>query len=64
MEAEQERSSLLERLAGVQRELEAAVIDHERLRRELEGRIEQQQATILNLQVELKNFRTQFQEAS
>lgn len=64
MLAEQEKSSLQERLASIQRELEAAITDHERLRRELEGRIEQQQASIMNLQVELKNFRTQFQEAS
>ena len=60
--AEQERSSLQEKLVNVQRELENAFMENERQKREWNARHEQQLNNINSLQSELKNQRANFEE--
>ena len=55
--AEHERSALQEKLGGVQRELEVALMDHDRIKRELQARVDQQLNAINALQADLKNFK-------
>jgi len=54
--AEQERSSVQEKLTSVQRELSAAVAEHGRQKREMSSRHELQSQHIDSLQLELKNI--------
>ena len=60
---EQEKSTLMEKLATVQQELADARLEYERLKRDSLGRQEQDHNVMVNLQGELKSFRSQFEEA-
>ncbi len=59
---EQEKSSLQEKLGGVQQELGTASVEYDRLKREAASKQEQDRGTINSLQSELKNFRGQFED--
>jgi uncharacterized protein involved in exopolysaccharide biosynthesis len=62
--AEQEKSTLQERLNNAQREHANLSMDYDRLKREAIARSEQDKATINNAQADLKRFRLQFEEAT
>ena len=60
--AEQERSSLSEKLVSVERELSAAVSDHARQKREMISRQDQQSQHVDALQMELSNIQQHLQQ--
>lgn len=62
--AEQERSTLQERLSNTQHELAEANVEYERLKREAQSHQEQDRGTINNLKAEIDNFRVQFDNAT
>ena len=53
----------MEKLANTQQELGDARLEFERLKRDSQGRQEQDHNVIINLQGELKSYRSQFEEA-
>ena len=59
---EQEKSTLAEKLANSQHDLGSANLEYERLKRDALGKQEQDRNVINELQNELKNFRSQFEE--
>ena len=62
--AEQEKSTLQEKLNNSQRETATISMDYDRLKREAVARAEQDKATINSTQNDLKKFRIQFEEAT
>jgi len=62
--AEHERSTLQEKLGGVARELEAALMDQDRIKRDLQARVDQQLNAINALQADLKNFKAHLDDVT
>lgn len=62
--AEQERCALVEKNTAMTMELANSSVEYERLRRESQARQEQDRSSINGLQSELKNFRSQFEQAT
>ncbi len=60
--AEQEKSSLQEKLQQTQHEASSAHLEYERLKRDALAHQEQDKNTITKLQDELREFREQFEE--
>ena len=61
---EQEKSTLGEKLANAMRDLAAANMEYDRLKRDALAKQEQDRANINQVNNELKNFRSQFEDTT